>query len=262
MPSFRPACFNLDLRWPFAYFVSITFLSLPLFYLNSFSLIQELVASQQSLLKHPEMEIKKGEFVEKFLRLTGHSLLLLLQAALLALDLGLLLGVMICMRKFAHQEFSASLLIPEIVALTCLLTMAVSFIGSSRLALLLLVGASCMWPVLGSIVRSFRQIPEDYVNLARAFRLTRWMSLSQIIIPSIGRPLLKGVRSTLAITWIVILVTEILTVTPGLGSFLFYSINIRTLGHTSICLLSVIVILLVLDRLIYLVETRLPVCGS
>ena len=101
-----------------------------------------------------------------------------------------------------------------------------------------------------------RAVPQDYLNVGRVLKLSRWKMLTKILLPATLPYMFTGFRLSLGIAWLVIVAAEMLTGRPGVGGFLWQEYNSLVYEHI---ILSIIVIGLVgfgLDRLMSLLERR------
>ena len=62
-----------------------------------------------------------------------------------------------------------------------------------------------------------RQIPQDYLNVARVLDLSEWKVLTRILLPAVLPYMLTGVRLSIGIAWLVIVAAEMLTGGVGIG---------------------------------------------
>jgi len=66
-----------------------------------------------------------------------------------------------------------------------------------------------------------------------------------------------GFRLSLGIAWLVIVAVEMLTGTPGIGGFLWQEYNSLVYEHILLCIGTIGVVGLILDRLMGMIEERL-----
>ena len=66
-----------------------------------------------------------------------------------------------------------------------------------------------------------------------------------------------GYRLSLGIAWLVIVASEMLTGTPGVGGFLWQEYNSLIYAHIMLCILTIGIVGFVLDRLMGMVEGKL-----
>jgi nitrate/nitrite transport system permease protein len=102
-----------------------------------------------------------------------------------------------------------------------------------------------------------RSIPQEYWNVARVLKLSPWRRLTKIILPATLPHMFTGYRLSLGLAWLVIVASEMLTGTPGVGGFLWQEYNSLIYAHILLCILTIGLVGFLLDRLMGALETRL-----
>jgi nitrate/nitrite transport system permease protein len=102
-----------------------------------------------------------------------------------------------------------------------------------------------------------RAIPQDYWNVAKVLRLSRFTTFAKIVVPATLPYMFTGFRLSLGIAWLVIVASEMLTGTPGVGGFLWQEYNSLIYAHILLAILTIGVVGFVLDRLMGMAEARL-----
>ena len=114
-----------------------------------------------------------------------------------------------------------------------------------------------LWPMIVNTAVGVRQIPQDYLNVARVLKLSPMKRLFKILIPATLPYMFTGFRLSLGIAWLVIVAAEMLTGRPGIGGFLWQEYNSLIYAHILLAILTIGVIGFVLDRLMGFAEDRL-----
>jgi ABC-type nitrate/sulfonate/bicarbonate transport system permease component len=83
-----------------------------------------------------------------------------------------------------------------------------------------LIATGAVWPVLLNTIDGVRSVEPLLLDMARAFRLGRWRRLRRIVLPSAGPQIFAGARTALAIAVIVMVVSEGVGGSGGIGYFL------------------------------------------
>lgn len=113
---------------------------------------------------------------------------------------------------------------------------------------------SSLWPLLINTVSGVRQVPEDYMNLARVLNLSEGKILRKILIPVSLPHVMCGVRLSLGTAWLVIVAAEMLTGGVGLGFWIWDEWNNLNMEH-------IIVAILLVGAVGFLLETALVHLG-
>ena len=101
-----------------------------------------------------------------------------------------------------------------------------------------------------------RAIPQDYWNVAKVLRLSRFTTFTKIVVPATMPYIFTGYRLSLGIAWLVIVASEMLTGTPGIGGFLWQEYNSLIYEHILLCIATIGFIGFALDAAMSAVERR------
>jgi len=126
----------------------------------------------------------------------------------------------------------------------------------SEPAALFTIAICAMWPTVINTAVGVRNINQDYLNVGRVLRLSRWQMLTKIIVPATLPYLFTGYRLSLGIAWLVIVAAEMLTGAVGVGGFLWQEYNSLVYSHIILAIVTIGVIGYILDRLMALAELR------
>ena len=83
------------------------------------------------------------------------------------------------------------------------------------------------------------------------------MTFTKIVVPAMLLYIFIGYRLSLGIAWLVIVASEMLTGTPGIGGFLWQEYNSLIYAHILLAIITIGLIGFALDRLMGLAESRL-----
>ena len=204
---------------------------------------------------------KRGEMDQGIARFTWYSLILVAKGYTLALLIGTPVGFFLGLSTMFTKTFDPIIQILRPVSPLAWLPLGlVLFLDAGKEAgtfgALFTIAICSMWPTVLNTAVGVRAIPQDYLNVAKVLKLSRWKTLTKVMIPATLPYMFTGFRLSLGIAWLVIVAAEMLTGRPGVGGFLWQEYNALIYEHI---ILSIIVIGLVgffLDRLMSLVERR------
>ncbi|MFI6577918.1 ABC transporter permease [Nocardiopsis sp. NPDC050513] len=111
-------------------------------------------------------------------------------------------------------NFMRSLPKPAIVPLFLLL------FGAGDAMRVGLIAFGCIWPVLLNTMQGVRSVDPAYHDTARAFHIPVGRQLLHIVIPAAGPKIAAGMRVTLSLSLILMVLSEWLLARDGLGHFL------------------------------------------
>ena len=138
-------------------------------------------------------------------------------AIVIGVPLGILVGRFRTMREASSVPFQFLRMISPLAWMP----IAIMAFSTWDQAIIFLVAAAAVWPVLFSTAHGFRRIDPAWFKVARNLGARPWHMLFTIIFPAIAQDSLTGIRLALGVAWVVLVPAEFLGVTSGLG----YAIN-------------------------------------
>ncbi len=204
---------------------------------------------------------RRGEMDQGILRFTWYSLVLVGKGYALALLIGTPIGFCLGLSKAFTKTFDPIIQILRPVSPLAWLPLGlVLFLGAgkqaSELGALFTIAICSMWPAVLNTAVGVRAVPQDYLNVAKVLKLSRWKTLTKVLIPATLPYMFTGFRLSLGIAWLVIVAAEMLTGRPGVGGFLWQEYNSLIYEHIILCIITIGLVGFVLDRLMSLVESR------
>lgn len=134
-------------------------------------------------------------------------------ASLLAVILGLLMGRFVAMYNLFEPLVELLRPLPK----PALLPPLILFLGLGDVMKLVVVGLAVFFPVLINTVQGVRGIDPVLINTARTFGCGRFAILLKVILPASLPLILAGMRVSLALGMILVVIAEMLAGTGGLG---------------------------------------------
>jgi nitrate/nitrite transport system permease protein len=93
-----------------------------------------------------------------------------------------------------------------------------------------------IWPMVINTAAGVRNVPEDYLNVARVLRLSEWKVITRILLPAVLPHVLTGVRLSVSTAWLVIVAAEMLTGGVGIGFWVWDEWNNLNVTHILIAI--------------------------
>ena len=200
---------------------------------------------------------KRGELDQGILRFTWYSLVLVAKGYSLALLFGTPIGLFLGVSRTFTRAFDPIIQILRPVSPLAWLPLGLVLFKQSQPAAVFTIAICSMWPPVLNTAVGVRSIPQDYLNVARVLKLSRWTMLTRVLLPATMPYMFTGFRLSLGIAWLVIVAAEMLTGAPGVGGFLWQEYNSLIYEHIILCILTIGIVGFALDRLMSLVERRL-----
>jgi nitrate/nitrite transport system permease protein len=212
---------------------------------------------EESKLYILEPFAKRGEMDQGIGLLAYYSLIRVAQGFLLGIAIGTPLGLLFGVSSAMHRMFDPVMQVLRPISPLAWLPLGLVLFQKSEPAALFAISICSMWPTVINTMVGVRAIPEDYWNVARVLKLSRLTTFTKIVIPATLPYMFTGYRLSLGIAWLVIVASEMLTGTPGVGGFLWQEYNSLIYAHILLAILTIGIVGYALDRLMAVAEARL-----
>jgi len=199
---------------------------------------------------------KDGEMNQGMGRLAFYSLVRVGKGFALALAIGTPIGFLLGLSRPFHQSFDPIVQFMRPISPLAWLPLGLVIFQKSEPAAIFTIALCAMWPTVINTAVGVRSISQEYLNVGRVLKLSRLKMLTRIIIPATLPYVFTGYRLSLGLAWLVIVASEMLTGTPGVGGFLWQEYNSLVYSHIILSVLTIGAIGFLLDRLMGLVEAR------
>ena len=113
-----------------------------------------------------------------------------------------------------------------------------------------------LWPMIVNTAVGVRQIPQDYLNVARVLNLSEWKVFTKILFPAVLPYMITGVRLSIGVAWLVIVAAEMLTGGVGIGFWVWDEWNNLKVEHIIIAIITIGVVGLLLEQALMLAARR------
>ena len=212
---------------------------------------------EESKLYILEPLTKRGETDQGILLLASYSLVRVAQGFLLGIALATPLGFLLGASPTLTKMFDPLMQVLRPISPLAWLPLGLVLFQKSEPAALFAIAVCSMWPTVINTMTGVRAIPQDYWNVAKVLRLSKTTTFLRIILPATLPYMFTGYRLSLGIAWLVIVASEMLTGTPGVGGFLWQEYNSLVYAHILLAIITIGVIGFGLDRLMGVAERKL-----
>jgi len=212
---------------------------------------------EESKLYILEPLTKRGETDQGIALLAYYSLLRVARGFLLGIAIATPLGFLLGVSRPLTRMFDPIMQVLRPISPLAWLPLGLILFRKSEPAALFAIAICSMWPTVINTMMGVRAIPQDYWNVAKVLRLSRTTTFVRIIVPATLPYMFTGYRLSLGIAWLVIVASEMLTGTPGVGGFLWQEYNSLVYAHILLAILTIGVVGFTLDRLMGMAEARL-----
>jgi nitrate/nitrite transport system permease protein len=200
---------------------------------------------------------KRGEMDQGIGLLAAYSLMRVMRGFLLGIALATPLGFLLGASTSLARMFDPLIQIMRPISPLAWLPLGLVLFQKSEPAALFAIAVCSMWPTVINTIAGVHAIPQDYWNVAKVLRLSRTTTFLKIVLPATLPYVFTGYQLSLGIAWLVIVASEMLTGTPGVGGFLWQEYNSLIYPHILLAIVTIGLVGFALDRLMGLAEARL-----
>jgi ABC-type nitrate/sulfonate/bicarbonate transport system permease component len=137
-------------------------------------------------------------------------------AVVLAVGVGLLMGYF--RRVYNLLEPVMEILRP--IPSPAYIPIVMLFLGIDDEMKIFLIAFGSFFPILLNTYSGVRAVDPVQVNTARTFGLTRWQIVQQVVVPAASPYIVTGMRVSLAIALILVVIAEMVASNSGIGFFI------------------------------------------
>lgn len=171
--------------------------------------------------------------------------------------LGTLAGLLIGLSRIMERVLDPTIQVLRNIPVTAWVPLSLVFFGIGNAPAVFLIGLGAFFPAAVNTTHGVRQINATLIKAARMMGANERELLLRVILPAALPSIMTGVRLSMGIAWVLVVVAEILAVRSGLGyllndAYLFYRNDVVIAAMLSIGLLGFIS-----DRLVVVVRDYL-----
>lgn len=188
------------------------------------------------------------------------NLLISLQRAMTGLLIGVVVGVVLALlsglSRVGEYLLDANLQILRSMPILALVPLAIVWFGIGEEVKILLVALGVMFPIYLNTNAAIKGVDSKYVDLAATVGLGRAALVRSVILPGALPGFFTGLRFSVAIAWLVLVVSEQINASSGIG---YLMTQARGLGQTDVIMVGLVVyglLGLTSDTLVRFVERR------
>lgn len=166
---------------------------------------------------------------------------------------GILLGVFVGSNRWAHRGLDPIFQVLRTVPPLAWLPISLAAFHQAQPSALFVIFITAIWPIIINTAVGVRNIPSDYVNVARVLRLSPVEYFFKILLPATTPYIFTGLRIGIGMSWLAIVASEMLLGGVGIGFFIWDQYNASRIADIIVALAWVGMTGFFLDRLVALV---------
>jgi nitrate/nitrite transport system permease protein len=174
----------------------------------------------------------------------------------LAAAVGIPLGFMIGRFRFLSDMAAPIIALLKPVSPLAWLPIGLLLFKAANPAAIYVIFVCSLWPMIVNTAVGVRQVPQDYLNVARVLDLSEWKVFTTVLFPAVLPYMITGVRLSVGVAWLVIVAAEMLTGGVGIGFWVWDEWNNLKVEHIIIAIFTIGVVGLLLEQALVLLARR------
>jgi len=151
--------------------------------------------------------------------------------------LGLVLGLLTGTFRSAETLLDTTLQMIRNVPALALIPLVILWFGIDETAKLFLVAIGVFFPIYLNTYHGIRAVDAGLIEMARSYGLQGWALYREVILPGALPSILVGLRFSLGLMWVLLIVAETISAQSGIG---YMTMNAREFLQTDVVLVGVL----------------------
>jgi nitrate/nitrite transport system permease protein len=172
---------------------------------------------------------------------------------------GVTIGGLLGLNRFLGKGFDPVIQVLRTVPPLAWFPITLMVFQDSTISAVFVIFITAIWPIIINTAVGIRQIPQDYINVARVLKLSKSTYIKDIVVPATVPFVFAGLRIAVGLAWLAIVAAEMLKADGGIGYFIWDAYNAGGDGSSSQIILAIIYVGfvgLLLDRLVAFVGRK------
>lgn len=171
--------------------------------------------------------------------------------------LGAVLGVVVGTYHRAELALDPTIQALRPIPVTAWVPFSLIVFGITEASAIALIAVAAFFPVFVNTAAGAQRTPTLLVRAARMLGSSQWFVLRHVVLPSTLPSLFVGLRLAIGMSWVAVIVSEMVGVKSGLGYMLWQSYYWGRIDILISAMLTVAILGFISDRVVYLTGRRL-----
>lgn len=214
---------------------------IPLFIIGAWQLLSWSGAIPERILPAPSQIIQAGIDLTASGELSEHmgiSLWRALLGFLIGGIAGFVFGLLNGVFRFADLFFDTSIQMLRNIPHLALIPLVIMWFGIGETSKVFLVALGVLFPVYINTYHGIKSIDKKLIEMGKAYGLNGRELFFQIILPGAMSSILVGIRFSLGVMWLTLIVAETISAQSGIG---YMAMNAREFMQMDVIVLSIII---------------------
>ncbi|MGJ0430895.1 ABC transporter permease subunit [Methylobacter sp.] len=172
-------------------------------------------------------------------------------------SIGFLLGLLNGLFRTADRFLDTTVQMVRNVPHLALIPLVIIWFGIGEEGKVFLVTLGVFFPIYANTYHGIKTTDPQLIEMGRVYGLNPWQLFSQIIFPGALPSILVGLRYSLGLMWLTLIVAETIATTSGIG---YMAMNAREFMQTDVVILAILIYALLgklADAAVHFLEGRI-----
>jgi sulfonate transport system permease protein len=150
---------------------------------------------------------------------------------------GLLLGLLTGSVRWAETLLDSTIQMVRNIPALAMIPLVILWFGIDESAKLFLISVAVFFPIYLNTFHGIRSVDPGLIEMGRTYGLNRWQLYTQVILPGALSSILVGLRFSLGLMWVILIVAETISAQAGIG---YLTMNAREFLQTDVVLVGIL----------------------
>jgi sulfonate transport system permease protein len=151
--------------------------------------------------------------------------------------LGLALGLFTGSIRWAETLLDSTIQMVRNIPALALIPLVILWFGIDETAKLFLISVAVFFPIYINTFHGLRNVDVGLIEMGRTYGLSQWGLYRHIILPGALSSILVGLRFSLGLMWVILIVAETISAQAGIG---YLTMNAREFLQTDVVLVGIL----------------------
>ncbi|MFT4268800.1 MAG: aliphatic sulfonate ABC transporter permease SsuC [Xenophilus sp.] len=150
---------------------------------------------------------------------------------------GLVLGLLTGSVRFFETLLDSTVQMVRNIPALALIPLVILWFGIDEAAKIFLIAVSVFFPIYLNTFHGIRNVDPQLIEMGRTYGLSRWQLYKEVILPGALSSILVGLRFSLGLMWVILIVAETISAQSGIG---YLTMNAREFLQTDVVLVGIL----------------------
>lgn len=185
------------------------------------------------------------------------SLKRLVAGLLIGSIFGFIAGITIGTSTFARKLFASTLQLLGPIPPIAWIPILIIIFGIGETSKIALIALATFFVIYLNTVQGIRAVDYKLIELANTYKKSQWQLIIQVLIPSAITQLFTGLRTALSLSWILLIASEVIASSSGLGWLIWNSRNFSRADEMIVGMIAIGLLGKATDSIVIALELQL-----